>query len=118
MYIASLDGERIYKMFEEAGEFKYIYYSFSKEFDDFFSKLEELFSKYQNDLIKHKPRFIRINNAMLTWLRSLPRITQTSAVQPQELLQFKNTVKRTCRKSLISCGFFRTMKKTGREKLI
>ena len=95
MYIAGITGEKLYKMFEEPEEFQYVYYKFEEAFEEFFVTLEVQFSSYENELIKNKPRFIRLNNAMLSWLRSLPRITQTTSLLADQLLDLKDTIKRS-----------------------
>jgi hypothetical protein len=95
MYVAGIDGETLYKMFEEATEYQYVYYRFSEEYDNFFMHLESQFSNYQNELVNKKPRVIRLSSGMLTWLRSLPRITQISNNMSEEQRTFKELIRKS-----------------------
>lgn len=95
MYIAGITSEILYKMFEEANEYEYVYYKFDQQYDEFFLSLENIFSHYENDLIKNKPKFIRLNNAMLSWLRSLPRYTQTTSKLNENILWLKETIRKS-----------------------
>jgi hypothetical protein len=95
MYVAGIDGETLYKMFEEATEYQYVYYRFSEEYDNFFMHLESQFSNYQNELVNKKPRVIRLSSGMLTWLRSLPRITQISNDMSEEQRTFKELIRKS-----------------------
>ncbi|QJX77055.1 hypothetical protein [Priestia megaterium] len=95
MYVAGIDGETLYKMFEEATEYQYVYYRFSEEYDNFFMHLESQFSSYQNELVSKKPRVIRLSSGMLTWLRSLPRITQISNNMSEEQRTFKELIRKS-----------------------
>ncbi|MET3320336.1 UNVERIFIED_ORG: hypothetical protein ABIC97_003436 [Peribacillus simplex] len=95
MYIAGVTSEILYKMFEEANEYKYVYYKFDQQYEEFFLSLENTFSHYENDLIKNKPKFIRLNNAMLSWLRSLPRYTQTTSKLNENILWLKEIIRKS-----------------------
>lgn len=95
MFIAGINGEKFYKMAEEADQYQFVYYQFDKQFEQFFSYLEENFQMYENELVKNKPRIIRINNALLTWLRSLPRFTQISNQLNSDAMWLKDTVKKS-----------------------
>lgn len=95
MYIAGVNSEILYKMFEEANEYQYVYYKLDQKYEEFFTSLETIFSHYENDLIKNKPKFIRLNNAMLSWLRSLPRYTQTTSKLNDNILWLKEIIKKS-----------------------
>lgn len=95
MYIAGITSEILYKMFEEANEYEYVYYKFDQQYEEFFLALENTFSHYENDLIKNKPKFIRLNNAMLSWLRSLPRYTQTTSNLNENILWLKEIIRKS-----------------------
>ncbi|YCA45511.1 hypothetical protein M1E11_10125 [Bacillus sp. JZ8] len=95
MYVAGIDGETFYKMVEESSEYTYVYYRFSAEYNEFFIHLEEEFSEYENELVSNKPRIIRISNAMLTWLRSLPRVTQITSDMKNECITLKELIRRS-----------------------
>lgn len=95
MYIAGITSEIIYKMFEEATEYNFVYYQFDQHYEEFFLLLESTFSHYENELVKNKPKFIRLNNAMLSWLRSLPRYTQTTSKLNDNILWLKDVIKKS-----------------------
>ncbi|MGX1194599.1 hypothetical protein [Metabacillus sp. SLBN-84] len=95
MYVSGINGEKLYKMFEEASEYSFLYYNFQEQFEEFFVGIERMFNEFENDLVKNKPRIIRINNAILTWLRKLPRLTQITDNLNSDLLWLKNNIKKS-----------------------
>ncbi|WP_423798165.1 hypothetical protein [Neobacillus sp. SAB-20_R2A] len=95
LFVSGINGEKLYKMFEEASEYNYVYYNFDSKYQQFFNTLEEYFGVYQNELVKNKPIVIRLNNALLTWLRSLPRISQITSQVDEELIWLKDTLRRS-----------------------
>ncbi|MEH7114926.1 hypothetical protein V7124_21575 [Neobacillus niacini] len=95
LYVSGINGEKLYKMFDEASEYNYVYYNFDTEYQLFFKALEHQFGDFQNALVNNKPIVIRLNNSLLSWLRSLPRITQMTNQLNQELIWLKDTVKRS-----------------------
>ncbi|KZZ84381.1 hypothetical protein [Bacillus sp. SJS] len=95
LFVSGINGEKLFMMFYEAREYKYIYYNFNNEFQKFFQMLEKEFGSYENELIRNKPIVIRLNNALLSWLRGLPRITQTTVFINKELITLKDTIRRS-----------------------
>ncbi|UAL53609.1 hypothetical protein [Metabacillus dongyingensis] len=95
MYVSGINGEKLYKMVEEASEYSFVYYNFKEEFEEFFVGIERMFNEFENGLVKNKPRIIRINNAILTWLRNLPRVTQITDNLNSDLLWLKNNIKKS-----------------------
>ncbi|WP_374148828.1 hypothetical protein [Priestia megaterium] len=95
LFVSGINGEKLYRMFDEASEYNYAYYNFDVKYQRFFEVLEEYFGCYENEIIKNKPIVIRLNNALLTWLRGLPRITQTTNQMSEELVWLKNTIRRS-----------------------
>ncbi|MCM3729910.1 hypothetical protein M3226_30775 [Neobacillus cucumis] len=95
LFVSGINGEKLYKMFDEASDYNYVYYNFDEKYQLFFKKLETYFGDYQNELVKNKPIVIRLNNALLSWLRSLPRITQITNHQDEELIWIKDTIRRS-----------------------
>jgi hypothetical protein len=95
LFVSGINGEKLYKMLDESSEYDYIYYNFDVEYQQFFKVLEEQFGDYQNDLVKNKPIVIRLNNSLLSWLRSLPRITQITNKLDEDLIWLKDTIRRS-----------------------
>jgi hypothetical protein len=95
LFVSGINGEKLYKMFEEPLEYNYVYYNFEIKYQNFFNKLEEHFGEFENELVKNKPIVIRLNNSLLTWLRSLPRITQITNHLDEELIWLKDTIRRS-----------------------
>ena len=95
LFVAGINGEKLYTMFGEANEYKYVYHNFDEKYQTFFTLLEEQFGAYENELVMNKPIIIRLNNALLTWLRNLPRITQITNNIDEELVWLKDTIRRS-----------------------
>jgi hypothetical protein len=95
LFVSGINGEKLYLMFEEALDYKYVYYNFDNKYESFFHSLVDIFGKYENELVKNKPIVIRLNNAILTWLRGLPRITQITSKSRNELIWLKDTIRRS-----------------------
>jgi hypothetical protein len=95
LFVSGINGEKLYKMLEEASEYNYVFYNFDSQYHEFFNILEEYFGEYQNELVKNKPIVIRLNNSLLSWLRHLPRITQITSQVDKELIWFKETLRRS-----------------------
>ncbi|MEH7073821.1 hypothetical protein [Neobacillus drentensis] len=95
LFISGINGEKLYKMFDEASEYEYVYYNFDVEYQHFFKALEGQFGEYENELVKNRPIVLRLNNSLLSWLRSLPRITQITSELDEQLIWLKDTVRRS-----------------------
>ncbi|MDQ0201064.1 hypothetical protein [Neobacillus ginsengisoli] len=95
LFVSGINGEKLYKMFDDSSEYSFVYYNFDIQYKEFFKVLEEFFGEYENDLVKNKPMVLRLNNSILTWLRKLPRITQITNSVPNELVWLKETIRRS-----------------------
>jgi hypothetical protein len=95
LFISGINGEKLYKMFDEASEYQYVYYNFDVEYQGFFKELENQFGEYENELVKNRPIVLRLNNSLLSWLRSLPRITQITSDLDEQLIWLKDTVRKS-----------------------
>jgi hypothetical protein len=95
MFITGVNAEIIYKMVNQAEEYKYEFLNYSAEFEDYLNNLESLISPYINDLTKGRTKLIKVCNGLLTWLRNLPKITQITTNQEIELLGFKEIIRRS-----------------------
>lgn len=95
LFVSGINGEKLFRMFDQPLEYKYVYYDFDIKYQEFFKSLEENFGEYENDLVKSKPMVLRLNNAILTWLRKLPRITQITNKMSVDLVWLKDTIRRS-----------------------
>jgi hypothetical protein len=95
MFITGVNAEIIYKMSNDAGEYIYEFLNYSEEFEEYLYNLEILISPYINDLIRGRTKLIKVCNGLLTWLRHLPKITQTTTNQEQDLLELKEIIRRS-----------------------
>jgi hypothetical protein len=93
MYVAEINGEVIYKVFEEAQNYEYRYIRVNRDFDEMFDEIEKLFIKNTEVIIDYQPKSIRISNILLKWLRSLPRITQMTSTVSPEAQKLKQLIK-------------------------
>jgi hypothetical protein len=93
MYIAEVNGEKLFKMIEEADQYSYVYYEFGKEYEILFAELEKLFEEYISEDILQMPKHLKLVSALLKWLRSLPRFTQISTQMAEELILLKEKIR-------------------------
>lgn len=93
MFIASISGETLFKMVEEANEYEYLFFEFDDQYDTFFDILECEFNSLVSIDDINKPKPIRITNAMLKWLRSLPRLTQMSEQMGSNSIKLKEYIR-------------------------
>ncbi|WLR51773.1 hypothetical protein LC040_02390 [Bacillus tianshenii] len=95
MYVTGLNGETLYRLVDEATEYQYQYFKFDEKYMSFFEKLEEQFSSYIHESVMGRPKVIQLSSALLSWLRSLPRFTQTTEKARESAVEFKNIVRYT-----------------------
>ncbi|KGX91859.1 hypothetical protein [Pontibacillus marinus] len=95
MYVPAVDGDKIYKMIEEADQYEYIVYDFNKQLTPFLNEIDSVFGEYKSEYVDGKPAIIQMSSAVLGWLRSLPKYTQITSNLSPEVNQFKETVKRS-----------------------
>ena len=93
MYVADINGENLFKMIEEAKEYSYVYYEFGKEYEGLFKAFEVLFKNYITENLKTMPQHLKVTNAALRWLRSLPRYTQISSNMEEGLIKLKERIR-------------------------
>lgn len=94
MFVSDINGEKLFQMIDEAEQYDFVYYEFSNEYNQFFSKLEELFSLKAEENLNHLPKHLRVMNLLLRWLRELPRFTQISSRVNEDVSQLKNIIRR------------------------
>ncbi|MFC5772828.1 hypothetical protein [Ectobacillus antri] len=95
LFIAGINGEKLYKIFEEAKEYQYVFHNFDDQYHDFFTILEKYFGEFENELLKNKPLIIRLNSALLTWLRGLPRFVQITDTLNDEDIWLRDVIRRS-----------------------
>jgi len=95
MYVPAIDGDKIYKMIEEADQYEYIVYDFNKQLTPFLNDIDSVFGEYKSDYVEGKPAIIQMSSAILGWLRSLPKYTQITSNLAPEVNEFKEMVKRS-----------------------
>lgn len=93
MFVSDINGEKWFKMVDEAEQYDFIYYEFSKDYNQFFIQLEDLFSFKVEEDFKQLPKHLRAMNLLLKWLRQLPRFTQISSRVTEDVNQLKDVIR-------------------------
>lgn len=93
-FIPNITGDYLYNMIEHPEDFEYIVFEYDESYTDFFETLNIIFEEHREVLLEDKPLHIRVAAAMLKWLQSLPKITQTTDKLSKELLEFRQNIKR------------------------
>jgi hypothetical protein len=93
MFISQLNGEIIFSMVNEPEKYNYVYLRLNDEFNAFLSMMEQIFSEYidAENIQTIKP--ILVSQAVLKWLRSLPRFVQITRNLDSELVEFKDEIR-------------------------
>ncbi|WP_339295639.1 hypothetical protein MKY82_05165 [Paenibacillus sp. FSL W7-1279] len=97
MFVPGVNGVKVFDIIVEAGpeNYKYVYENINLDYIEFFNKIEMYFQEYLETRLTNQPRLIYICGTLLKWLRSLPRIVQTSEQVKDEFEQFRNYIKRS-----------------------
>lgn len=77
-FIPNITGETLYDMLEHPEDFEYIVFEYDESYTEFFEEMSIIFEEHKEILLENKPLHIRVAAAMLKWLQSLPKITQTT----------------------------------------
>ena len=96
MYVDTSSGSNIFDMVVNHSErYSYDFFELDKKYEVLVSELEKVFKHfYPNDQeSKHRP--ILLCDAMLNWLRSLPRISQMTNEITNDLIEFRNIIRRS-----------------------
>ncbi|WP_286230567.1 hypothetical protein [Neobacillus mesonae] len=96
MYVDTSSGLNIYDMVVNHSErYSYDFFELDKKYDGLVSGLEKLFNDFysKEKISKHRP--ILLCDAMLSWLRSLPRISQITNEISTELIEFRKVIRRS-----------------------
>lgn len=94
MYVSEVNGEAIYKIFENAGSYDYRYVQLDNRLNEMFDEIERLFTNTE-DLEDYQPKQIRISSKLLKWLRGLPRITQMTTNVSLDAQHMKMLIKQS-----------------------
>ncbi|MGB6408937.1 MAG: hypothetical protein WBF39_15760, partial [Planococcus donghaensis] len=94
MYIAAIDADKLYGIFNEPDEYKYVFNDYSPEFLRFIRGVEKVFQSYESKYVQEQTVVIKASSGILNWLRQLPRHTQTTDKMNKDLLEFKNIVRK------------------------
>ena len=93
-YISRVTSEQLCEMVIHSEGITYQVNNFNEEDFEFFNQILSLFSHHLSEHVKDKAIQIKASSALLGWLQSLPRFTQISSSQPEELLSFKTYIRR------------------------
>ncbi|ANU09619.1 hypothetical protein BBH88_04560 [Planococcus antarcticus DSM 14505] len=94
MYVTAIDAEKLYGMFKEPTEYQYVFNDYSPEFLTFVRDVEKIFHSYESEYVREQTIVIMASSGLLNWLRQLPRHTQTTNKINDDLLEFKNLVRK------------------------
>ncbi len=95
MFISQINGEILFSMVNEPEKYEYNFLKLSSEFNSFVSFLEVVFKEYINPVDEKSIKPILVTNAMLKWLRTLPRFVQITRNVNDELVSFKDSIRLT-----------------------
>lgn len=96
MYVDTSNGTNIYDMVVNNSEkYSYDFFELDSKYNDIVTKLEDLFRDYlvKENVNKHRP--ILVCEAILEWLRSLPRISQITNEISGELIRFRTIIRKS-----------------------
>ena len=88
-----MNGEILFSMVNEPEKYQYFYLKLSVEFNNFLDSLERVFEDYIDQENNQMIKPISVMNAMLKWLRHLPRYVQITRTMDQELVNFKDHIR-------------------------
>lgn len=108
MYVTAVDAEKIYGMFKESNEYKYVFQDYTPEFSSFIKQVEFLMRPYVSEYVSDQTILIKASSGLLNWLRQLPRHSQITNRLSPELLHFKETIRKIEINPLINLELLRT----------
>ncbi|MEC0174342.1 hypothetical protein P4H83_05615 [Paenibacillus favisporus] len=97
MFVPGVNGTKLFDIIVEAGpeNYQYVYEHINQDYIEFFDKIEMYFEEYLEKRLDNHSRLIYVCGTLLKWLRSLPRIVQTSEQVEKEFGQFRDYIKRS-----------------------
>ena len=93
-YISRVTSEQLCEMVMNSEGITYQVNNFNDEDFEFFNQILTVFNQHISEHVKDKAIQIKASSALLGWLQSLPRFTQISSAQSDELLLFKTYIRR------------------------
>ena len=93
-YISKVTSNEIYAMIENDKKITYQINEFNEEDIEFFEMIVSLFKTNLSEHVIDKPLNIQASSALLGWLQSLPKFTQISNIQSDDLLLLKKHIRR------------------------
>ncbi|UPK44723.1 hypothetical protein [Paenibacillus pabuli] len=97
MFVPGIDGEAIFEIIVETGaeHYQYVYEHINDSYVEFFNNIERCFVDSLETRLNNQSRLIFICGTLLKWLRSLPRIAQTSVNVDKEFGELRDLIKRS-----------------------
>ncbi|MFD2670971.1 hypothetical protein [Marinicrinis sediminis] len=97
MFVPGIDGSTLFEIIVETGAdyYQYAYEHISDSYVEFFNSIEKCFVDSLETRLNNQSRLIFICGTLLKWLRSLPRIAQTSINVDKEFGEFRDLIKRS-----------------------
>lgn len=97
MFVPGIDGTTLFEIIVETGAeyYQYAYEHINDTYIEFFNSIEKCFVNSLETRLNNQSRLIFICGTLLKWLRSLPRIVQTSVNVENEFREFRDHIKRS-----------------------
>ncbi|MEC0238379.1 hypothetical protein P4H66_00645 [Paenibacillus dokdonensis] len=97
MFVPGINGTKLFEIIVEVGaeNYQYKYESIDQNHIEFFNEIELQFQEAIEDRLNNDSRLIYTAGTLLKWLRSLPRITQTSDKVDDQFKQLRDLIKRS-----------------------
>lgn len=93
-YISKVTSNELCEMVVNSEGITYQVNNFNEQDFEFFNQVLDVFNVYISEHVRDKSIHIQASSALLGWLQSLPRYTQVSSLQTEELLLFKTYIRR------------------------
>ncbi|WP_339289183.1 hypothetical protein [Paenibacillus sp. FSL E2-0201] len=97
MFVPGINGAKLYEIIVETGpeNYQYAYEHINDNYIEFFNTIEKFFVNSLETRLNNQSRLIFICGTLLKWLRSLPRIAQTSVNVDKDFKGFRDLIKRS-----------------------
>lgn len=97
MFVPGINGAKLFEIIVETGaeNYQYAYEHINDNYVEFFNTVEKYFVDSLETRLSNQSRLIFICGTLLKWLRSLPRITQTSVNVNEEFKEVRDLIKRS-----------------------
>lgn len=96
MYVDTSKGSNIYDMVVNHSErYSYDFFELDKKYDKLLSYLENLFKGFYTEEHVNKHRPILVCDAMLGWLRKLPRVSQITNEVSEDVIEFRTIIRKS-----------------------